>query len=141
MTKSVKLIYNLRSLKKEIKILNSLVIILRDALDNETGTFKIHHIIDSLDILIFKTQEIINSYNSLSETIIETETCMQMKNFLYDTRSMFSILKFAIKVKSSDITYDDIFNTVNVISKITEKIFEHAKEINNSIDNINIIYL
>jgi len=134
-------IHNLRLLKKEIKILHSLVIVLHDALENETGTFEMHHIIDNLDVLILKIQTIIESYNFISETIIETEKCMLMKLLLTDTKSLLIILKYAIKAKDYHVTYEDVSNSANVISKMTNKIFQYAKEVNNNINDNNIIFL
>ena len=115
--------------KKETKYLNSFIFVLRDAISNEIGEADFWNIIDNLDVIIQKTEDMINAYNEIAELLDGTEICEQVIFLFRDILSLLKVLKYSLKVRHSEIDYNDIFNCVNIISKHTEKLLEYSIEI------------
>ena len=136
--KIVILPYNLKYFKNQVKNLDSAVIILREAVANETAILELNNIKDSLEELILKVTDLIVLYRNLSELLFENETCIQINLLLIDINSLCNILKYSISTKRTKITYEDIFNCLNVISKMTKQVYEYSKKITPELDCDNV---
>lgn len=118
-----------RLFKKETKYLNSSILVLRDAVSNDIGEADFCNIIDNLDVIIEKTEDMIKAYRDISEFLDGTEICLQINIIFQDVLSLLKILKCSLKVRHTQIDCNDIFNCINVISKHTEKLLEYSAEI------------
>ena len=136
--KIVILPYNLKYFKNQVKNLDSAVIILREAVANETAILELDNIKDNFEELILKVADLIVLYKNLSELLFENETCIQINLLLIDINSLCNILKYSISTKRTKITYEDIFNCLNVISKMTKQVYEYSKKITPELDYDNV---
>ena len=111
---------------------------MREAVANETAILELNNIKDSLEELILKVTDLIVLYRNLSELLFENETCIQINLLLIDINSLCNILKYSISTKRTKITYEDIFNCLNVISKMTKQVYEYSKKITPELDCDNV---
>lgn len=133
-----------RKFKQGIKIINSSMLILNDAINNQLSFFECHNIVDNIDLIISKSDEIIILYSELAPFLRETEECLQFDLQLQNIKSLLKILKYSLKAKRSKITFEDIANCINTIMSLTTNILKYSENILLEIDdtnNENIIHM
>lgn len=115
------------------------MIILREAIENETSILEYENIKDNLDFIIQKTQETVNLYKKLSIHLEETEECMQANILLQNIKSLLVILKYSLKARHTKVSIDDIFNCINIISQESSIILKYSYNIILEYENIDNI--
>ena len=110
-------IKDIRKLRNEIKNLYSAVVILKDAVSNNLGMTEYNNITDMINEQILKINDIKNAYNQISDDIYESENFSEILLIMENIKSLLNILKYSLMAKKTKVTFEDIYNCLNIILK------------------------
>lgn len=135
-------INELQNITQQIRSVNGLINLFKDSVDNDTRISTLLSYRDNIDLIIIKLKDLEKIFEQDSAFLIENEDYEETNINISIVFSLVKILKIALYSNKYDaIDFEDLYNYLNTISKIMEKIIVHAKNLRcESAENIKPIW-